>query len=265
MVEAAGLVLGAALMGSLLTEVGVSKPAASLGRFAHGVPDARGSSIADSAQGGTETPTTVALEFFADLPRGDVGVALRAVRPPRISVAERARVLATLPEEGELAPDRGERRKLASLDRVLKYHDRADLDIKVVDLPHAGVIYYQAVLLISRPVLRLLSAEELQAAVAHEIGHEYFWAEQQDPRRATNRQTLELKCDGIALLTLLALGLDASRLISAMTKIIEFNHVLGVTTDTTGYPTVRERDAFARSLVKLERDLFRKHRNAELP
>jgi len=108
------------------------------------------------------------------------------------------------------------------------------------------------VLLVSRRALRLLSAGEVQAAVAHELGHEYFWAEyKRTDLSPAGRQTIELKCDGIAALTLLALGLNVSRLNSAMTRIIEFNRSIGITTDEAGYPTVRERDIFVRSLLKM--------------
>jgi len=171
-------------------------------------------------------------------------------------------------QAGELAPNGGERRKLASLESVLKYHDRSTMEIKVVDLPYAGLaIHQRAFLLVSRLALRLLSAGELQAAVAHEIGHEYFWAEYEGtgaPPAAASRHTIELKCDGIAALTLLALGLDVSRLSSAMTKMIEFNRSIGVTTDETGYPTVRERDIFVRTLLKMESATLKKQRDPQL-
>jgi hypothetical protein len=67
---------------------------------------------------------------------------------------------------------------------------------------------------------------------------------------AATRNTLKLKCDGIAALTLLGLRLDVSSLTSAMRKTIEFNEGLGVTTDTRGYPTVSERESFVRALLK---------------
>ena len=156
----------------------------------------------------------------------------------------------------EVAPNWAERRKIAAL-KPLLVNDERDLafDTKVIDLPHAGlVIYNRAVLLVSRPALRLLSSEELQAAVAHEIGHLYFASEYEGDGLAggvVGRQTLELKCDGVAALTLLAMGLDVSHLVSGMRKIVQFNDALGITTDDTGYPTVRERERFVRALLKM--------------
>lgn len=133
-----------------------------------------------------DTPTTVALRFFEALPPGDIASALRTIRPPHISADERARVLATLPEKGELQPEADERAKLAALEPVLVCHERhLVLEIKVVDVPQAMVgIHGRAVVLLSRPALRLLSAPELQAVVAHEIGHEYFWSEYEDAHLA---------------------------------------------------------------------------------
>jgi hypothetical protein len=267
MVETAGVVLALALMGSFVTEVAQVQTSADSRRLTPGFDDRRGSGVTVSAQE-SESPTTVALKFFAALPKGDIAAKLRALRQTQISPAERARALAMLPKQGELAPNGGERRKLASLEAVLKYHDRSTMEIKVVDLPYAGLaIHQRAFLLVSRLALRLLSAGELQAAVAHEIGHEYFWAEYEEtgnPPAAASRHTIELKCDGIAALTLLALGLDVSRLRSAMTKMIDFNRSIGVKTDETGYPTVRERDIFVRTLLKMEWATFKKPRDRQL-
>ena len=94
------------------------------------------------------------------------------------------------------------------MQRVLIYHKRQDVfEAKVIDLPEAGIVLHaRSILLISRPALRLLSAAELQAVVAHEVGHEYFWTEFEhlrDGRDGRARQELELRCDAIAVLTLL--------------------------------------------------------------
>jgi hypothetical protein len=228
MVARGGLVLGLALMGAFDTEIAVSAQK-------------------------IDSPTTVALNFFAGVIGRDIGSALRSMRPPQISPAERTHALAMLPGQGELTPNPAERRKLATVEGILKYHDRSNMETKVVDLPYAGIaIYQRAVLLVSRLALGLVSEAELQAAVAHEIGHEYFWAEyEQTHLSPANRQTIELKCDGIAALTLLALGLDVSRLNSAMSRIIRFNRSIGITTDEAGYPTLRERDIFVRTLLKM--------------
>lgn len=255
MVGAARIVLGLLLAGSFVNAVAGGHGRADTAPPAHGPDTQRRSPVSVDAET-TQTPTTVALRFFEALAPGDVEAALRAMRPPQIDAAERQRLLAALPRKGEQSPDAGEKHQLAALERVLTYHDRhGALDVKVIDLPQAEVVfYYRAALLVTRPTFRLLSAAELQAVVAHEIGHEYFWSEYEDTRVArkpARRQALELKCDGIAALTLLELRLDVSSLTSAMRKTIEFNEKLGVTTDTMEYPTVSERESFVRALLKM--------------
>jgi Zn-dependent protease with chaperone function len=127
-------------------------------------------------------PTEQALRFFEGLAGRDPDAILRLLRPPLLRAEQRARVLAALPDFSDLQRDLDERAKLAMLETVLVYHERAHaFEIKVIDSPQAAVVLYQrAVLLISRTALRLISAGELQTLVAHEIGHEYFWREFED-------------------------------------------------------------------------------------
>ena len=102
-------------------------------------------------------------------------------------------------------------------------------------------------ILISRPALRLVSAPELQALVAHEIGHEYFWSEferssAQSDKQA--RQELELKCDGIAVVTLVALELDPAQLTAGLRRMWRFNQARGATANADFYPPMRDRERF---------------------
>ena len=201
------------------------------------------------------------LRFFEALPTRNPDAVLRLLRPPPVGIDERARALAVLPESGELRPDRHERVKLATFEDVLAYHDRAQVfETKVIDVPQVVVALHQrTVLLISRPALQLLSGGELQALVAHEIGHDYFWGEFQrtlarGDRRG--RQELELKCDGIAVLTLVALRLDLARLADGLQKQARFNETLGANANTADYPQLDERHRFItkfRDLAELGR------------
>ena len=203
------------------------------------------------------SPADRAFQFFASFlaPHVDVNAALEVLRPFPIGVHEKQRVLLELPPEGELRPNHEEEAKLTSLQRVLIYHHRYQVfDLKVVDIPHAGVaLYARAVLLFSRPALRLLSAAELEALVAHEAGHEYFWSEYEAVRRrgdARARQELELRCDGIAVLTLLELGLDPAAVSSATAKLTRFNERFGANPNDELYPTTDERAQFVRALAR---------------
>lgn len=194
-----------------------------------------------------------ALRFFAAIP-ATPAVILERLRPAPIDAAAKHRALAVLPTEGELRPTPEERVKLAGLKRLLTYHQRGQVfEVRVVDLPQAGIVLDARVfVLITRPALRMVSADELQAMVAHEVGHDFFWTEYErarDSGDAAARSELELRCDAIAVLTLLELDLDPGLLISAARKLTRFNERLGTAADTGHYPSVAEREWFTRAVV----------------
>jgi hypothetical protein len=194
-------------------------------------------------------PEAQALRFFESLARADADDILRRLRPPPASPDDRARAIAVLPGTGELSADRHERAKLEKLEKILSYHGRTEaFTIKLIDVPQATVaIHHRAVLLISRPALRNISAAELQALVAHEIGHEYFWRDFEGAVARSDengRRELELKCDGIAVLTLVALRLDPLTLTDGLRKLTKFNDLIGATANANEYPPLRQRERF---------------------
>ena len=124
----------------------------------------------------------------------------------------------------------------------------------MIAVPQAAIgLHGRAVLLISESALTLLDAAELQALVAHEVGHEYVWTERERAFKLADRRRLkdlELMCDGIAILTLHGLGMDASRLMSGVQKISRFNRErFGRATNERNHPTLTERQAFARAMA----------------
>jgi hypothetical protein len=212
----------------------------------------------------SDGPVRPVLEFFEKFP-GDSSSVLRALRPEPASSAVRRHVLATLPTKGELRPQTRETEKLARLKSVFVYHERDGVfDTKLIDVPQAAVaLHGRSILLISRPAVRLLSEIELQAVAAHEIGHDYFWDEYEQTRTDDDfraRQELELKCDGIAVLTLLGLGLDPSAVPRAMRKLTAFNASLGAVVNGEQYPDMDDRLRFARALTSMRaRSMWRLH------
>lgn len=211
-----------------------------------------------AAGGQPGNPADRAFRFFADLRITSAESTLESLRPIPITAEEKRRELLSLPRIGQLQPTPDEAAKLASVQRVLIYHKRQDVfEAKVIDVPQAGIVLYaRSILLISRPALRVLSATELQAAVAHEAGHEYFWTEFEHLRQrrdATARQELELRCDGIAVLTLLDLGLDPGKLVAAVRAITRFNERIGATVTEGDYPDTAERARFIRRVVDAHR------------
>src|SRR5262245_20695885 len=181
---------------------------------------------------------------------------LKTARAAPVSALEKARSLAQLPEEGDItALDTPARLKLATLRQVLRAADRdAVYDIKVINVPQAAIVLYARVaVLVSEAALRLLKPIELQAAVAHEIGHEYVWEEYEEAKKSGDHrrlQELELMCDAIAIVTLRRVDVDVSALTTAVEKIVRFNHRrLGTAVNEGDYPTLAQRKEFARALA----------------
>jgi hypothetical protein len=197
------------------------------------------------------TPLSSALKFFHAFAYADLDSLFRALRTVPLSAQAREVVHATLPPEGELTPTPDEVRKLAAMKPVLVYHERDQVfDIKVIDLPQAFIgLHARAILLISRPALKVLTPSELKALTAHEIGHDFLWNEFERGRHGRARQQLELECDGIASLTLSALGLDPMRLLAATKKLEQFNEQFGTPLNAADYPTRQDRERFINTLL----------------
>jgi hypothetical protein len=210
-------------------------------------------STAASAQG--DSALDAALHFFTRSAAAGIVERFESLRPAPVTPAELERVLATLPAKGEVSGlDAVQRKKLTAVRRVLELHGReAVYVIKVIELPRAFVgLHARAIVLISEPALDLLAAEELQALVAHEVGHEYFWSDYFRARRDDDRpllRTLELLCDGFAIVTLRRAGTDPGALTSALDRVVRYNRArFGAALNEDHYPAIAERRTFARRL-----------------
>jgi len=164
-----------------------------------------------------------------------------------------------LPSEGRITKLKDpQRQKLDSLGIVLRLHQRQLIyEFAIYESapkPFAFIgLHQRAVLLISDIALGLLNAAELQASVAHEIGHEYVWAEYLDAARRNDDRRLkelELICDGVAILTLRRAGIDPGALVTATGKIARFNaSSTGPSGNAHRYPSDSERKRFAQAIV----------------
>ena len=174
-------------------------------------------------------------------------------QPPPILPELQTRVMAALPSEGELTPTAVERVKLAAVDPVLKIYRRlGSVSLKVVDVPYALVaLHGRAVLLVTREALSLITAGEFQAIIAHELAHELFW---DDYNAALERdqyerlQELELRCDGVAVMILRALGADPAHLTRAAVKLTRYNERRGGALDTARQVPLDVRLTFIRNV-----------------
>jgi hypothetical protein len=176
-----------------------------------------------------------------------------ACRPEPISIVDKAAVLRSLPVDGAVTHfGAGEQRKLQALDPVLRAHSRERVyELRIIAIPQAWTgLHGRAVLLISLPALELLSSEELQALVAHEIGHEYVWeqyASAKTRKDAKRVRELELVCDAIAIVTLIRLDVPPERLESATEKVFSYNRErFGEALNAGNYPSLQAR----RQLIK---------------
>ena len=180
---------------------------------------------------------------------------LESARPFPLSASQTAVVLNSLPKKGEVTDlDSPSRQKLLALTAVLQAAKRESLYvIKIVDVPAAIVgLHARTVILISQTALTLLAADELRALVAHEIGHDYVWADRELAMAyadTTHLQDLELVCDILAIVTLHTAGHDGSRLISGLEKLLRFNRErFGPADNESAYPTLARRRAVARAV-----------------
>ena len=93
-------------------------------------------------------------------------------------------------------------------------------------IPPSSGLYYRTVVLVSAKALALLDADELAALVAHEMGHDADWDAYWTAMQAHDSERmreLELKADGLGVLTLEHLGISPERLVSAVQKTMRYN------------------------------------------
>ncbi len=201
----------------------------------------------------------VMLPCFAAEPHAGLFEKLNHLSPlPRIEPDFKRSVLASLPTEGEartLSP--ADRAKLESAALVLRLHGReTDYIFKVVASPQARIaVHARFVVLVTDTALRLLTSSQLQALVAHEIGHEYVWGEYEDARQSNDWprvRELELFCDGVALQTLVKIGAPPSALIEALRILTATNRQKRLVSDPArdSHPSLVDRTRFSKDLAK---------------
>ncbi|HXI92380.1 MAG TPA: hypothetical protein VNO24_20420 [Blastocatellia bacterium] len=207
-----------------------------------------------SASAGSASASAAALAYFENVHNQSFDNYLKRIRPGRLSPELKGRVLAMLRKEDLVSPSAEGLDKLVALEPVLKYHDRSSvIDPKVIRVGQAVVMFLAgAAVLISQEALDMLTAEELQAVVAHELGHEYFWNEYEQARQNKQYdklQELELRCDGMAVITMSQLGLDPFHFISAITKLTKSHK--GKLISGESYTSLDERIRFIREMVEM--------------
>jgi hypothetical protein len=205
----------------------------------------------------TAVPQT-AFTYFDEVEGHRFDEFLHRLRPKKLPPELKEQVLKILPQRDVVSASRGQEAKLRALEPILEYHDRGStIDVKIVRAPLAGTAFLAgAAILITAPALEILSAEELQATAAHELGHEYFWDEFERARQQDNYsrlQELELRCDGIAVITLIELGLNPEKVLTSFEKFNAYNGYKESGTRAERYVSSRDRERFIRSMIALVR------------
>ena len=123
--------------------------------------------------------TETAFTYFQQVEGYRFDEFLQRLRPTRLSPDAKERVLKRLPPVDVVSASAGQQAKLHALGPILRYHERESaIDVKVLRVGGANAAFLAgAAILITEPALEVLSSQELQATVAHELGHEYFWGE----------------------------------------------------------------------------------------
>jgi len=196
-----------------------------------------------------------ALAFFEQVKDESFDDYLRRIRLPKVSEAHKAEVLAHLSRGKEVELSDGMKHKLGALEPILQYHGRdSAIEIRVIAAKELFVsLQARAVLLISEPALNSLPVEELQATIAHELGHEYFWVEFMEARQQKKHELMreiELRCDGVTVIALQRLKLDPAKLVSAINRMRIFNARIAIT-DPLYHPTNEQRERFIQAMSAL--------------
>ncbi len=196
------------------------------------------------------------LEYFTQIKGQSFNDFIQRIRPEKLSPTLKARALSLLHKEDLVNPSAEGRAKLYALAPILNYHERSSvIELRVLRVPTATTAFLAgAAVLITEPALEILTTEELQAMIAHELGHEYFWSEFESARRQgqdQKMQELELRCDGIAIITLHQLNLNPERLISGVLKLNRYNQHKESATAAGRYVLLDERVKFIRAMIEM--------------
>jgi hypothetical protein len=193
------------------------------------------------------------LAYFDNLSKEhDLDDYLRLARPTPVSLRYKAAALANLPPNGNVQLSAKSQAKLAALAPILEFYDRSGIiEPHVVGDNETTFIglYERSAVIITQKALDLFSKEEIQAVVAHELAHEWYWDEYRLARGSNQSdkvQEIELRCDGIAILALDRLQLSSSQLVSALQKMRRYD---SRTSGANYYVTPEERLTFARSMI----------------
>jgi Zn-dependent protease with chaperone function len=176
-----------------------------------------------------------------------------------VSAEFRARALNELPaalREQRLTQGKLLRRVAPVFQQVLQLHERSgkvELFLFQHDLPLAQ-LWRGGVLMISDCLAEALYDGELAGLLAHELGHSYFEDELAAAQRSQDARAMrltELKCDGVALVSLKLLGHKPALYLKALHRIQVLNQRKSRSSGIfQSHPGMVARAQFAERLIK---------------
>lgn len=212
-----------------------------------------------------------ALAKFTAVETRDLDAILRTLQRPAPPPAVRARVLTSLPADGNVEPSDRQLRKLTAIQPVLALFGRQyDLDIRLFTVGGSAWtgLHERSVLLLTSEAVNLLAPPELLAVAGHDLAHDLVWDVYADAWRRHDtraRQELELWCDGVAVLVLQRLGHDPNHLARALTRLARHNAGFTATSDVSRYLPEEERGELIRAVARLAADDATRAARAQVP
>jgi len=174
----------------------------------------------------------------------------------------RAQAIAALPavlREHRMTQGKLLRRIEPILQQVLQLHGRTralqqpELFLFAHELPTAQ-IWRGSVLLVSTSLAETLYDGELAGIFAHELSHAYFEDEMAAAQRTRDERamrTVELKCDGLAIISLRLLGYKPTSYLSSLQRLQLLTKRLGRSSGILqSHPELAVRAQFSERLIK---------------
>ena len=172
----------------------------------------------------------------------------------------RAQAVAALPasiRDRRITQGKLLRRVEKILHQVLQLHERGgevELFLYTNDLP-TPALWRGCVLLIPAGIADLLYDGELAGVLAHELGHAYFADDMADALRAQDSRAMrvvELKCDGVGLLSLKLLNYNPSLYVRGLHRMEAISRRKGQSGGISqSHPELVKRAQFSQRFIKI--------------
>lgn len=230
-----------------------------IGRLACIVAVSFSQATAGAARAHCEDEIELALAAIGSGPAEEMKSRLISERITVFDDSLRAQAVAALP--ASLRSQRITQGKLldrveAIFNQVLRLHGRSGKLVLFLyrnDLPSAA-LWRGCVVVVSDGLAEPMYDDELAGVLAHELSHSYFEDEMAEGRRAQNAfamRVVELKCDGVAILSLKLLGRNPAGHVRGLRRLQLITERKGLSDVVfQSHPTLVERMKFSQRFIE---------------